>query len=165
MHSRFQPFTDKGHYYEPLRFNPPLAAYAERAPAGSDVLPAPQLAQFFVGLNVGSIKMITADEVRDYAMQLRDEQLAAKGDIQHGGSLTPLLGWWRKTSDRPHSGTEDSVMLEILNLGDETPEEFHNNMTEIAEDLAVHFKQDAIAVRFWDEGQIQSGALYYSRED
>ena len=153
-------FQAEGKTFRPVRFNPPLGDYTRRVISGSDVYPPAQMAQIFVGLNVGPRKMITAEEIRDYIMQIRDKQLGS--GVQHGGSVTPLLGWWRSTDEPWGHGLEDSVMVEILNIGTETEAKFKHNMQTIASRVARHFRQDAVVIRFWDEGQVSSSSLFYT---
>lgn len=155
-------FQAEGKTFRPTKFNPPLADYVPRVISGSDTYPPAQMAQIFVGLNIGPRRMITAEEVRDYVMQIRDTQLG-KG-VQHGGSVTPLLGWWRSTDEQRGHGLEDSVMIEILNIGTETEAKFKKNIQTIASRIAKHFRQDAVVIRFWDEGQVSSSSLFYTEE-
>lgn len=118
-------------------------------------------AQLFVGLNVGSKTVWTAEQVRDYVFDARQLQLRRMiaykklaAGAQHGGSIRPQFGFWGRVSDET-PGTEPSVSVLIDNIGGEDDADFIENMKELAGALALHFKQKTVYCQIHRAGIVQ----------
>ena len=122
-------------------------------------------AQFFVGLSVKGVPTFTAEQIRDLTLALRREQIHGLVDVsrseypvQHGGSVTPKLGWWEKVEYGKRGGVEakeNSVSVEITDLPGEDADDFKENMHRLAMLLAVELRQEAVVAQLANAGVVQ----------
>jgi hypothetical protein len=141
-------------------------------------------ATFFVGLTsgYGPREEWTAEDVREFVLRIRNEQLAemwrvrfgqARGkekaklekDFEkwggHGASFIPQLGYWCKLDEE--DCTENSVSIRILDLDEGMARddlgrptgEFVENMYDLAMQLREHYRQWAVVLQIDHGGVLQ----------
>lgn len=149
-------------------------------------------AQIFVGLSVDGQKAWTADQVRDWVMEWREEQLERmeagwvaryQRELERclrnvgpdGTCVTKEMRelWDRGASVIPMLGywkkvgksayPEESASVTVLNLAGESEEEFKKNMKEIAADAVTNFYQDSVILQFTD-GNVVKEVLDFQGE-
>ena len=134
---------------------------------------------FFVGLNVGSRPVHSAEGVRAAVLRIRRGQLKAKlgehgGAIMHGASVTPMLGYWETLTSVSgvEQGLEMSASVRILNMPyayDDngngvsfSRDEFIGDMRELGMQLAVELEQEVIPMAVDHAGMVQETEMLWT---
>lgn len=122
-------------------------------------------AQLLVGLSVDGVPTWQPEQIRDYVIQARREQLQglvaderAMYPIEHGGSVKAQLGYWERIDYLGHGSKEpgeNSVSVEVINMPGEAAKDFKDNMMRLAALLAETFQQYTVVLKLAKGGMVK----------
>lgn len=122
-----------------------------------------QGARIILGFNVGIEEKVTIQDVVDLVFKLRRQQVKEAledgeaqphplgGDI--GATFVAQKGLWQSVKDE-QAYPENGVQVAMMNIIQEDPERFIEDMIEIADAMVADFNQNAVLIEISNNGVV-----------